>query len=151
MAKSKETFNKKEKEKKRIQKNKEKEEKREERKANSKKGQGLDDMIAYVDEFGNITDTPPDPAKRKKVKKEDILVSTPRQEEEEPEETTRTGVITFFNESKGYGFIRDAVSGDSVFVHINQATEPLRETDKVTYEVEMGPKGPNAIKVKITP
>ncbi len=60
MAKSKETFAKREKEKKRIKAREEKKEKKEERKANANKGKSLDDMLAYVDEFGNLTAVPPD-------------------------------------------------------------------------------------------
>jgi len=149
MAKSKETFNKKDKEKKRILKNKDKDQKKEERKANAKKGQSLEDMLAYVDENGNISSTPPDPLKKKTVLKEDILVSVPKQAPPDPSELIRSGVVTFFNDSKGYGFIRDLANGESIFVHINQIEEPIRETDKVTFEIEMGPKGPNAVSVKI--
>lgn len=150
MAKSKETFSKKEKEKKRIQKNKEKEEKKAERRANSQKGLGLDDMMAYVDEYGNITSVPPDPKMKLKVKAEDILVSVPKMEEPDPSELIRKGVVTHFNHSKGYGFIRDTETQESYFVHINQVeAEAINETDKVTFEIEMGPKGASAIKVKI--
>ena len=67
MARSTETFNKKEKEKKRLKKQKEKREKAEERKDNVVKGKSLDEMMAYVDENGNITSTPPDPTKKKKI------------------------------------------------------------------------------------
>ena len=61
MAKSKETFNKKEKEKKRLKKKQEKMEKMQERKANAEKGKSLDEMMAYIDENGNLSSTPPDP------------------------------------------------------------------------------------------
>ena len=66
MAKSQETFSKKEAEKKKAQKKKEKEQRKEERKANAKSG-SLEDMMAYVDEYGNITSTPPDPLKKKSI------------------------------------------------------------------------------------
>jgi hypothetical protein len=59
MAKSKATFGKKEKEKNRLKKRKEKEEKKAERKANSNKGKSFEEMLAYVDENGTITSTPP--------------------------------------------------------------------------------------------
>ena len=65
MARSQETFGKKEKEKKRLKKREEKQKRKEERKANSNKGGDLDSMLAYVDEYGNITDTPPDPTKKR--------------------------------------------------------------------------------------
>ena len=66
MAKSQQSFNKKEKEKKRLKKREDKKKKASERRDNSAGG-GLDNMMAYVDEFGNITDTPPDPTKKKKI------------------------------------------------------------------------------------
>ena len=81
MAKSKETFNKKEKEKKRLKQRQEKREKMEERKANAKKGQSLDDMMAYIDEDGNISSTPPDPKKKKLFNVEDIQIGVPKFEE----------------------------------------------------------------------
>ena len=61
MGKSGETFNKKEKEKKRAKQKKDKAEKMEERKANVKKCKSLDEMMAYIDENGNISSTPPRP------------------------------------------------------------------------------------------
>jgi len=70
MGKSSETFSKKEKEKKRLKKQQDKKEKAAERKANSDKGKSLDDMMAYVDENGNITDTAPDLSRRKSVRLE---------------------------------------------------------------------------------
>lgn len=149
MARSTETFSKKENEKKKFKKAQEKKEKAEERKANSSKGKGLDEMMAYVDENGNISSTPPNPDKKKKFVADDIQIGVARQEPVEVE-IIRNGVVTFFNESKGYGFIRDLQSQDSVFVHINGLMEPIRENDKVTFETESGPKGLNAIKVKKT-
>ncbi|TNE61361.1 MAG: cold shock domain-containing protein [Bacteroidetes bacterium] len=57
------------------------------------------------------------------------------------------GTVKFFNHDKGYGFITDAETQESIFVHINNASYPLEERDKVTFEVEMGPKGPSAVNV----
>ena len=82
MAKSQQTFNKKEKEKKRLKKRQDKAEKMAERKANAKSSD-LEDMMAYVDEFGNITETPPDPLKKKKFKAENIEIGVPKRIEEE--------------------------------------------------------------------
>ena len=145
MGKSQETFNKKEREKK---KQKDKEERKEERKANNK-GKSFEDMIAYVDEFGNLTSTPPDPNKRREIKVEDIQIGATKQAEIDPAEIVRNGTVSFFNESKGYGFIRDKQTNESVFVHISGLIDKINENDKVTFEVEMGQKGPNAVKVKI--
>jgi len=150
MGRSQETFNKKEQEKKRAKKKQDKELKKEERKANSDKGKSLDDMMAYLDEDGNITSTPPDPTRKKKeIKQEDIRISVSKQEDMEPVETIRKGTVTFFNDSKGYGFIKDHVTQESIFVHVNALTTPIKENDKVTFEVEMGQKGPTAVRVKL--
>jgi cold shock CspA family protein len=148
MGKSSETFSKKEKEKKKLKKRKEKEEKMDERKANPNKGLELEEMMAYVDEDGNISSTPPDPKKKRAFNKEDIEVGVSRRIDEAPDNSPRTGTVTFFNESKGYGFIKDSKTGDSVFVHLKGVLQPIREGDKVTFEVEKTPKGLGAIAVK---
>lgn len=149
MAKSQETFNKKEKEKNRLKKQKDKQEKKEERKANAGKGRSLDDMLAYVDENGNITSTPPDPNKKRTINSEDIQIGVARQEDIDPATLIRTGTVTFFNDAKGYGFIKDLKSQDSVFVHINGLKTPIKQGDKVTFDVEMTSKGPSAIGVQL--
>ena len=147
MGRSTETFSKKEKEKKRLKKQQDKREKAEDRKGNNEKGKSLDEMMAYVDEDGNITSTPPDPSKKRKVVMEDIQIGVARQENI-PYDAVRNGTITFFNESKGYGFIKDLQTQDSIFVHINGLVDAVKENDKVTFETEQGQKGLNAIKVK---
>ena len=144
MARSQESFSKKEREKLKLKKKQDKEKKKEGREKSS-----LDDMIAYVDEYGMITSTPPDPlSKKQAVNVDDIKVSVPRQVDV-PEDPVRTGVVTFFNESKGYGFIKDSVTGESIFVHLNGLLQPVRERDKVVFETDRGLKGLNAIKVKL--
>lgn len=150
MAKSQATFGKKENEKKRLKKRQDKEEKKEERQANAKKGQGLEDMLAYVDENGNITSTPPDPTKKKKeIKVEDIRIGAMRQEDMEQVDPIRKGIVSFFNESKGYGFIKDSQTQESIFVHANGLIDQIKENNKVLFEVEMGQKGPSAFGVKL--
>ena len=148
MGRSTETFSKKEREKKKSIKLKDKKEKAEDRKANGQKGKSLDEMMAYIDENGNITSTPPDPAKRKKIIPEDIQISIPKQAELTELEKTRTGSVSMFNAEKGFGFIKDHVTQESIFVHINGLTEEVKENDKVTFETEQGQKGLNAINVK---
>jgi cold shock CspA family protein len=147
LGRSTETFSKKEKEKARLKKAKEKKEKAEERKANSGKGQTLEDMMAYIDENGNITSTPPDPSRKIKINSEDIQIGVAKREDI-PHDTVRNGVVSFFNEAKGYGFIRDLQTEESIFVHINALTEPLKENNLVTFETEQGQKGLSAINVK---
>ena len=149
MAKSQETFNKKELEKKRIQKRKEKEQRKGERKANAKEGGSWEDMMAYVDENGNISSAPPDPLKKRNVRKEDIVIGTQRQDPSLQVSSVRTGKVTFFNTSKGFGFIKDSENGESIFVHSNGLLNPIKENDKVTFETERGFKGLNAVKVKL--
>jgi cold shock CspA family protein len=147
MGRSTETFSKKEKEKKRLKKQQDKKEKSEDRKANSDKGKSLDEMMAYIDENGNITSTPPDPSKRKVILSENIQIGVPKQENIVPD-IIRNGTVTFFNEAKGYGFIKDQQTQESIFVHINGLMEAVAENDKVVFETEQGQKGLNAIKVK---
>ncbi|MGB3007163.1 MAG: cold shock domain-containing protein [Chitinophagaceae bacterium] len=144
-----ETWNKKEREKKKQQSKKEKAERKQERKDNSKSGGNLESMLAYLDENGNLSSTPPDPRKKITINVEDIEIGVPKQEPVNPEDLIRTGVVTFFNDTKGYGFIKDLETQESVFVHINSLTEAIKEQNKVTYEVEMGPKGANAVNVKL--
>ena len=60
----------------------------------------------------------------------------------------KTGTVKFFNESKGYGFIKDKQTQESIFVHINSLQDPVKENNIVTFEIEMTPKGPNAVNVK---
>ena len=143
-----ETFSKKEKEKARQKKRKDKEEKKEERKASAQKGQRLDEMFAYVDENGNITSTPPDPRKKRVIDQEDIQIGVSKQEATAPQDVVRQGIVTFFNTSKGYGFIRDLQSQESIFVHMNGLIDAIGENDKVTFETTMTPKGANAVAVK---
>jgi cold shock CspA family protein len=141
-----ETWNKKEREKKKQQSKKEKAERKQERKDNAKDG-SLDSMIAYLDENGNLSSVPPDPRKKVNIKLEDIEIGVPKYVEANPEDLIRKGVVTHFNDSKGYGFIKDLETQESVFVHINALSESIKEHDKVTFEVQMGPKGANATNV----
>ncbi|MBK7761843.1 MAG: cold shock domain-containing protein [Bacteroidetes bacterium] len=58
------------------------------------------------------------------------------------------GTVKFFNEAKGFGFIKDE-NGKEIFVHASGLTEDIRENDEVTYEVQDGKKGENAVNVRI--
>lgn len=95
MAKSQQTFNKLEKEKKRKKKREDKAKKKAERLANSKKGEGFDSMIAYVDEYGQLTDTPPDPSKKIKVDASTIEIGIPKKEHVEEESPFKEGKVSF--------------------------------------------------------
>lgn len=148
MARSQETFNKKEREKKRQKKKKEKAEKKEQRKLDALEGNKEESMFMYVDENGNLTATPPDPAKKLKIKIEDIHVSVPKKGKLQEQDIVRKGTVKFFNTEKGYGFIIDKETKESVFVHMAGLIDEIKEGNSVIFEVEMGQKGPNAVKVK---
>ena len=148
MGRSQETFNKKEVRNKKEKKRKEKEKKRLARKENEKSG-NLDDMIAYVDENGMLTSEPPDPTKKKKAKLEDIEISVPKRDSSMDPDPIRKGIVSFFNDSKGYGFIRDMETQESIFVHINNVIDEIKEGNVVNFEVEKGQKGLAATGVKL--
>jgi cold shock CspA family protein len=142
-----ETFSKKEKEKKKQQKKKEKEQRKADRKANAKTGQSLDDMIAYVDENGNFSATPPDPLRKQVINQNEIVLGS-RNIEGMITNPIRKGRVTYFNHDKGYGFIKDLKTQESIFVHNNALTIALKENDMVSFEAENGFKGLQAMNVK---
>ena len=144
MGKSQETFSKKEKEKKRLKKRQEKLARREERKANPKKT--FEESIAYIDENGNFTDTPPDATKKSFIKAEDIVLGVPSKEPDESD-PIKKGKLEFYNNDKGYGFIKEDSTNEKYFVHVSSITGEILEGDKVSFELEKGPKGLNAVRV----
>lgn len=106
-------------------------------------------MIAYVDENGMLLSAPPDPAMKEEINAEDIELGIPKSVGDPEEDKLRTGIVAFFNDSKGYGFIRDQKTKESVFVHINDIEEEIKEGNLVTFEKVKGKKGPAAQQVKI--
>ena len=149
MARKQETFGKKEREKKRLKKREDKQKRKEERKANSLKGGGFDSMFAYVDEYGQLTDTPPDPSKKIKVDASSIEIGVPKMEDrEDAVDPIRKGKVAFFDTSKGFGFIQELDTQEKYFVHISNILEEVVENDKVSFELERGQKGMNAVRVK---
>ncbi len=148
MGRSRESFNKREVRKRKEKKKKDKEEKRQVRKEDQKTSV-RDDMIAYVDANGMITSTPPDPGLKQEIELEDIQVSTPKFDHSQELDPHRKGKVTFFNPSKGFGFIIDSETQEKVFVHVNEMIDEIMEGDTVNFEVEMGHKGPVATKVTL--
>jgi cold shock CspA family protein len=146
MGRSSESFNKKDVRKKKEKKRKDKMARKLARKDTDSKS--LDDMIAYVDEFGNITSKPQDPADKEETNAEDIEVSIPKSDGTSRTKI-RTGTVTNFYDSKGFGFIRDADTKESIFVHINNTHEDIAEGNKVSFETEKGQKGLAAVNVKV--
>lgn len=117
-----------------------------ERKENNGKGKSLEDMMAYLDENGNITSVPPDPSKKIEIDLDSIQLGAAKNEVNE--DPVRKGVVSFFNETKGYGFIVDSATRENVFVHSNNLLQPIKDRDHVTFETERTPKGISAVRVK---
>jgi cold shock CspA family protein len=147
MGRSHETFSKKEVRSKQEKKRKDKEARKVAKKEGGKSS--FDDMIAYVDENGMITNEPVDMSKKVEINHEDIEVSVPKSVKEEID-PVRKGVVTSFNTSKGFGFIRDIETKQDIFVHISNIIGEVGEGNLVTYEVERGQRGPTAVKVQIS-
>ncbi|MDN5211092.1 cold shock domain-containing protein [Fulvivirgaceae bacterium BMA12] len=61
-----------------------------------------------------------------------------------------TGTVKFFNDSKGFGFIKDQDSDKEYFVHVTGLVDEIRENDKVTFDLQEGKKGLNAVNVKLS-
>ncbi|MBC8616683.1 MULTISPECIES: cold-shock protein [Parabacteroides] len=141
------TVDKRENEKKRLAKRAEKQKKKEEKKLSGKTS-SFEDMIAYVDENGVITSTPPaENIKKEEVNQEEILISVPKKEKEEP--VVLKGKVDFFNTSKGFGFIKEQVRGERYFFHVNNLLSKIEENDIVTFDLERGLKGMNAINIRL--
>ncbi|MDR1755594.1 MAG: cold shock domain-containing protein [Culturomica sp.] len=137
------SFGKRENEKKKQAKRLEKQKRKEERQAGGTSS--LDEMIAWVDEMGNIVDTPPEQRGKQEVRLEDVVISTPKKYEPEPEPLN--GRIEYFNAGKGYGFIKDRASTEKYFFHISSAPAGISEGDIVTFELERGTRGLNAVRI----
>jgi len=141
-----ETFGKKEREKKRDQKRKEKLARKEERK-DTAGGGNWESMMAYVDENGVLHDSPPDPTRKKvEIDAENIEIGIPRRSEDEEQDFTLTGIVNYFDATKGFGFIKTA-DDENFFVHQNNVSGTLIKGNKVQFEKEKGAKGWTAIKV----
>ena len=139
------TVDKRENEKKRLARRAEKQKRKEEKKL-SPKANSLDDMIAYVDDNGMITSTPPtENIKKEEIKQEEIVISTPKKEKEVP--TVMKGRVEFFNTSKGFGFIKDLSGTEKYFFHVNNVMADISENDIVTFDLERGIKGMNAVNI----
>ncbi|MBZ0242027.1 MAG: cold shock domain-containing protein [Bacteroidales bacterium] len=148
MARSQESMNKKAVRQRKEKKRKDKEKRRLESK--DQESSSFDEMIAYVDEFGNITDTPPDPdQKKEEIDLDSIEVSVAKSDPNDKPDLVRKGVVSFYNDSKGFGFIRDLETDQRVFVHTSNLLEEIKENNMVQFEIGKGPKGPTAMEVSV--
>lgn len=140
------TVGKRENEKKRLAKREEKQKKKESRKLSGTSS--FDDMIAYVDENGMITSTPPvDNSRKEEINPEKIIIATPKKEDEEP--VILRGRVEFFNEARGFGFIKNLSGVEKYFFHMNNVVSKIAENDIVTFDLERGQKGMNAVNISL--
>ncbi|RYZ24044.1 MAG: cold shock domain-containing protein [Chitinophagaceae bacterium] len=146
MARSKETFSKREVENKKRKQRQEKKERMAARKEQPAKS--FDDMIAYLDENGNLTTTPIDFKKKKVYKLEEIPDAVPKAEQFFADDSLHNGTVQYFGKSKGFGFIEDGTTGERIFMHKDQCNFPVQEGDKVTFLKRMGDRGLLAINVR---
>lgn len=139
------SYNKKEREKKRR--------KRKQNKIDKKKQKKIDGIksaeFMYMDENGNLTPNPPDPSKRESINVEDIEISTPKSLDQDQIKFLKIGLVKFFNQEKRFGFIEESSTNTDYFVHEDNLIDKVKEKDKVVFEIGNGPKGPIAIKVKL--
>ncbi|MGB0523795.1 MAG: cold-shock protein [Flammeovirgaceae bacterium] len=139
------SFNKKERAKK---KQKRKQEKAERKKQRQLEGKDTEAFV-YLDENGNFTSTPPDLSKKKEIKLDDINISTPKNSELKNESFEREGYMKFYNEEKRFGFIIEKETDQDYFVHEDNLIDNVKTKDKVVFEIGTGPRGLVAVNVKL--
>lgn len=144
MAKSQQTFNKLEREKNRAKKREVKRKKMAARREAKARGEYKQDEFVYVDYNGNFTETPPDPAEKEQISLESIVISPTKKEELD---SRVQGKVTFYDEEKGFGFIKNPLNQDSYFFHFSECEDLLSVGDKVEFELIRGEKGMNAVKI----
>jgi cold shock CspA family protein/DNA-binding protein YbaB len=151
MAKSQQTFNKSEKEKKRLKKREDKRKKMEARKADKDVNGTAHEEFVYVDFNGNLTSTPPDPSLKEEVDIDDIILGIPKKTDEDREafNPVRQGTVSFFDTSKGFGFIIDNENKEKYFCHVSGLKDEIVEGNLVSFELEKGQRGMNAVKVTL--
>lgn len=140
------SFGKREIQRRKQQRKKEKEERKVERQSQAKSG-SLEDMLAYIDENGNLSSRPPDPKRKNIINENDVIIGS-RNFGGVESELTRKGRVIYFNELKGYGFIKDSETEESIFVHLNALNTPVKTNDVVSFQTERGLKGLTATGVK---
>lgn len=127
------TQQKKENEKKRIQRRKAKEEKRELKRDNNDKGKSFEELFAYVDEFGNLSDTPPET--KYQFKESDLIRPNT------PVDEYYFGRVSHYNENARYGFIRDNETKESVYFNDTLVGFSLEYGQQVKFKMQRGRQG----------
>ncbi|MGE0771874.1 MAG: cold-shock protein [Cyclobacteriaceae bacterium] len=61
----------------------------------------------------------------------------------------KQGTVKFFNQTKGFGFVRDEETSQEYFVHVTGLIDEVRENDRITFELKDGRKGLNAVNVRL--
>ena len=144
MAKSQQTFNKLEREKNKAKKREEKRKKMQARKEARERGELKQEEFVYVDHLGNFTDTPPDPAEKEEIKLESINLGAAKNQDFDEK---IQGKVTFYDNEKGFGFIKNISSQESYFFHFSECKDTLAQGDKVEFDTVRGEKGLNAVKI----
>lgn len=144
MAKSQQTFNKLEREKNKAKKREEKRKKMQARKEARERGELKQDEFVYVDHLGNFTETPPDPAEKEEIKLDSINLGAAKNQDFDEK---IQGKVTFYDNEKGFGFIKNIASDDSYFFHFSECKDTLTQGDKVEFDTVRGEKGLNAVKI----
>ena len=149
MARSQQSYGKRQKEKDRLKKREEKQKKKEARREESKsKEEAI--PFAYVDKYGNLTDTPPESTPEEDIIASEIVLGIPKKEESnEVFNPIREGKVSFFDHSKGFGFIIDIETQEKHFCHISRLNDDISEQNVVSFELEKGPRGMNAVNVSL--
>ncbi len=149
MSRPQQSFNKRENEKKRQKRREEKNKKKEARRSKAKEGGG-GIPFAYVDQYGNLTDTPQDLSEKEEIDASSIELGIPKKEHvEEDIDPIRKGKVSYFDHSKGFGFIMEDGTGEKYFCHVSNLIDEINENDKVSFELEKGPRGMNAVRVTL--
>ena len=148
MGRSQQSYSKREKEKKRLKKREEKQKKKEARRAESKeKDEGI--PFAYVDKYGKLSDVPLEATDKEDIAASEIVLGVPKKEKYDDDDFINNGTVAFFDHKKGFGFITDTKTQEKYFCHISSCIDEISEGDTVTFDLEKGQRGLNAINIKL--
>ncbi|HAT67069.1 MAG TPA: DNA-binding protein, partial [Flavobacteriaceae bacterium] len=86
-----------------------------------------------------------------KVAADDIVIGVPKMTDEDREafDPVRKGTVSFFDHSKGFGFIVDGENQEKYFTHVSGLIDEINEGNAVSFELEKGQRGMNAVKVTL--